>query len=78
MNLHLARYLDRWGGLGLAWLLWFGGRVVGLLQGRRIVPPLLATTPQEPEPVAAPRRVLAIKFYGLGNIAMILPTLQAM
>jgi ADP-heptose:LPS heptosyltransferase len=26
----------------------------------------------------APRRILAIKFYGLGNIAMILPTLQAL
>jgi len=78
MNLHLARYIDRWGGLGLAWLLWFGGRVAGALQGRRVVPPLLATTPQSPDPLPPPRRVLAIKFYGLGNIAMILPTLQAM
>ncbi|MFM7144234.1 MAG: glycosyltransferase family 9 protein, partial [Alphaproteobacteria bacterium] len=78
MNLHLARYIDRWGGLGLAWVLWLGGRVAGALRGRRIVPPLLATTPQSPELPPPPRRVLAIKFYGLGNIAMILPTLQAM
>jgi ADP-heptose:LPS heptosyltransferase len=41
------------------------------------VPPLLATTPQDPAAcVRAPRRVLGIKFYGLGNIVMILPTLR--
>jgi ADP-heptose:LPS heptosyltransferase len=38
---------------------------------------LSTTPPREPAP-PAPRRVLAIKFYGLGNIAMILPTLQAL
>lgn len=79
MNLRLARYIDRWVGLAICYVLWLAARVQGWLTGRTIVPPLLATTPDEPtERAAAPRRVLAIKFYGLGNIAMILPTLQAL
>jgi heptosyltransferase-3 len=79
MNLHLARYIDRWVGLGVCFALWLWGRVVGATSGRRVVPPLLGTTPPSSgDPPVAPRRVLAIKFYGLGNIAMILPTLHAM
>ena len=79
MNLHLARYIDRWIGLGVCFVLWLAGRGLGVLGGGNSVPGLLATTPPMPgrEP-APPRRVLAIKFYGLGNIAMILPTLEAM
>ncbi len=79
MNLHLARYIDRWVGLGVCFALWLVGRLLGRVRGVPGVPDLLATTPPRPglEP-AAPRRALAIKFYGLGNIAMILPTLQAM
>ena len=72
MNLRLARYIDRWIGLGACFLLWVVGRLLGA------VPPLRATTPPGDNPVRRPRRVLAIKFYGLGNIAMILPTLAAM
>lgn len=71
MNLRLARYIDRWGGLGICFVLWAVARCFGR------VPPLFATTPPESR-VAPPRRVLAIKFYGLGNIAMILPTLAAL
>ena len=79
MNLRLARYIDRWVGFAICFVLWLGARVRGWLGGTEIVPPLLATTPADPaHAVAPPRRVLAIKFYGLGNIAMILPTLQAM
>lgn len=79
MNLRLARYIDRWVGLAICFALWLVARVQGWLVGRTLVPPLLATTPADPANRAAqPRRVLAIKFYGLGNIAMILPTLQAM
>ena len=37
-----------------------------------------ATTPPGQGPVHLPRRVLAIKLYGLGNIAMLLPVLQAL
>lgn len=79
MNLRLARYIDRWVGLAICFALWFAARVHGWLVGRTFVPPLLATTPADPAAaILPPRRVLAIKFYGLGNIAMILPTLQAM
>lgn len=79
MNLRLARYIDRWVGFAICFALWLVARVQGWLGGREIVPPLLATTPADQDrTVAPPRRVLAIKFYGLGNIAMILPTLQAM
>jgi heptosyltransferase-3 len=79
MNLRLARYIDRWVGLAICFVLWLAARVHGALVGQTFVPPLLATTPADPAATALPpRRVLAIKFYGLGNIAMILPTLQAM
>jgi lipopolysaccharide heptosyltransferase II len=79
MNLRLARYIDRWVGLAICYLLWLAARLQGRLTRRELVPPLLATTPQDPAAcVRAPRRVLGIKFYGLGNIAMILPTLHAM
>ncbi|MBY0275912.1 glycosyltransferase family 9 protein [Candidatus Binatia bacterium] len=79
MNLRLARYVDRWVGLAICFVLWLVARARGALTGRHTVPPLLATTPDDPADRAAPpRRVLAIKFYGLGNIAMILPTLQAL
>lgn len=78
MNLHLARYIDRWVGLLVCALLWAVGRLRGAWTGRTLVPPLLATTPQTPGGPPPARRVLAMKFYGLGNIAMILPTLRAM
>lgn len=77
MNLRVARYIDRWVGFAVCLALWSVGRLWTLLRGRVHVPGLLATTPPSDVPPAAPRRVLAIKFYGLGNIAMILPTLQA-
>lgn len=75
MNLRLARYIDRWGGLGICFALWAVARV---LTAGRAVPALLATTPPDGNAPSKPRRILGIKFYGLGNIAMILPTLEAM
>jgi heptosyltransferase-3 len=78
MNLRVARYIDRWVGFAVCLALWSVGRAWTLLRGRPHVPGLLATTPPGDTPPPAPRRVLAIKFYGLGNIAMILPTLQAL
>lgn len=74
MNLRLARYIDRWVGLGVCFILWLLARLV---TGGRAVPGFLATTPPGELP-RSPGRILAIKFYGLGNIAMILPTLEAM
>jgi len=74
MNLHAARYIDRWAGVAVH----LGLHAVGRAAGRRL-PPLGATTPPSAGRTwAPPRRVLAIKFYGLGNIVMILPTLAAL
>lgn len=78
MNLRVARYIDRWVGFAICLGLWAIGRAWTLLRGRTHVPGLLATTPPGEESLPPPRRILAIKFYGLGNIAMILPTLQAL
>jgi heptosyltransferase I len=77
MNLVAARYIDRWVGVAAHLGLYAAGRAVA--PGRSRLPPLGATTP----PVAgrtwaAPARVLGIKFYGLGNIVMLLPALHAL
>src|SRR5439155_20375112 len=70
MNLHAARYIDRWAGVAAHLAL----RAVGRVAGRRL-PPLGSTTPPSVGRTwARPRRVLAIKFYGLGYIVMILPS----
>jgi ADP-heptose:LPS heptosyltransferase len=47
--------------------------------GRRL-PPKKATTPPNPAvaPIAAPRRILTIKTYGLGNVAILMPVLARM
>lgn len=71
MNLRIARYIDRWLGLFICFGLWAISRALGRL------PALGATTPPEDGPLKRPRRVLGIKFYGLGNIAMILPTVAS-
>jgi ADP-heptose:LPS heptosyltransferase len=71
MNLHVARYVDRWLGLPLCLALYALARLLG-----RRLPPLGATTPPPSVPPPRPRRVLGIKFYGLGNIVMILPALR--
>lgn len=73
MDLILARYVDRWGGPPLTRLL----RSAARLRGERL-PSLRATTPPSAGPLAPPRRVLAMKFYGLGNIALVLPVLDAL
>ena len=71
MNLHVARYVDRWLGLPLCLTLWALARALG-----RRLPAIGALTPPSGAPPARPKRVLGIKFYGLGNIVMILPTLH--
>ena len=77
MNLNYARYVDKWVGLAICLVLFAFDRTVGRLFGRSI-PPLFATTP--PADGAAPRtprRILCMKFYGLGNMVMLLPVLAA-
>lgn len=72
MDLILARRIDRWIGPPLTRAL----RGMARLRGERL-PPAGARTPAAAL-LAAPRRVLAMKFYGLGNVALILPVLQAL
>ena len=74
MNLDAARYIDRWFGFAVH----LGLHGVAQARGRHL-PPLRATTPPLPgRTPAAPRRLLGIKFYGLGNIVMLCPTLHAL
>ncbi|MFQ5668419.1 MAG: glycosyltransferase family 9 protein [Candidatus Binatia bacterium] len=73
-----ARPIDTWVGLVICALLFGWSRIRSLFDGPRL-PPMRATTPPIPGTSAAlPRRVLGIKFYGLGNIVMLLPALQAL
>jgi len=78
VSMNLARRVDTWGGLVICALLFGLSRIAALFGGRRL-PPMRATTPPVPgAPAPRPRRVLAIKFYGLGNIVMALPVVQAL
>lgn len=70
-----SRPLDTWGGLLICWVLAMWARLRSVLGGPYLAP-LRATTPPHDGPLPLPRRVLAMKFYGLGNIAMLLPVLQ--
>ncbi len=78
LDLNAARRVDTWAGLAICAVLFAYSRVRALFGGRRLAP-LWATTPPLPgAPAIRPRRVLAIKFYGLGNIVMLLPVIQAL
>ena len=78
LDLQRARYADNWGGLAISGLLFAWSRARSLLGGPP-QPALRATTPPAPAGSAPqPRRILAIKFYGLGNIVMLLPVLGAL
>ena len=73
-----GRGVDRWVGLFLCLVLFAFSRVRSAL-GRFSQPTMRATTPPQPgETPPAPQRILAIKFYGLGNIALLLPVLGAL
>jgi heptosyltransferase-1 len=77
MDLNAARQIDKWLGLGLCLVFWLWDRTLGRLWGRHI-PSLRATTPPTPGAgVITPRRILCMKFYGLGNMVMLLPVLAA-
>src|SRR3989442_11320353 len=79
MDLRAARYIDKWVGLGICAALFAFERTTGPLRGRQIAPRRATTPPplrRPPRP--APRRILAIKFYGLGNVVMLLPVIQAL
>ncbi len=70
-----SRPLDTWGGLLICGVLALWARLRAVLGGPPLAP-LRATTPPRGDALPLPRRVLAMKFYGLGNIAMLLPVLQ--
>jgi len=76
-NFNLARRIDRRLGVVLCLLLFLWERVRGWLTGRPSVPSFLATTPPHGTSIPAPRRILGIKFYGLGNAVMLVPLLAA-
>ena len=73
MDLIFARHVDRLAGPPLTTVL----RAAARLRGERL-PSLRATTPPVAGPLPAPRRLLAMKFYGLGNIALVLPVLETL
>jgi ADP-heptose:LPS heptosyltransferase len=79
IDMNVARRLDSWGGLALCGLLYAYARVRAALTGGPALPPMRATTPPAPGRVPkSPKRILAIKFYGLGNMVMVLPAIQAL
>src|SRR5215475_14068692 len=77
MDLNIARYVDKWVGLAVCLFLFAIDRLLAPFTGRR-VPPLFSTTPpRDDAPPPRPRRILCMKFYGLGNAVMLLPVLEA-
>lgn len=79
IDMNLARRLDTWVGLALCILLYVWARLRAALGRGPALPPVRATTPPRPGRVPErPRRILAIKFYGLGNMVMVLPSVRAL
>ena len=79
LDINVARRIDTWGGLVICAVLFALSRLRSLVSGHRQLPPMRATTPPVPgAPPLRPQRILAIKFYGLGNIVMALPVMQAL
>jgi lipopolysaccharide heptosyltransferase II len=78
IDMGLSRRIDTWAGLVLCALLFAVARIRARLGGLP-QPALRATTPPRGDaPLPRPRRVLAIKLYGLGNVTMIVPVLDAL
>ena len=78
IDMALGRRIDAWAGLAICALLYGASRLHARLGGPP-QPPLGAPTPPVAgAPLPPPRRVLAIKLWGLGNVAMILPVLDAL
>ena len=78
IDMGLSRRIDTWAGLVLCALLYVVARLRARLGGHP-QPALRATTPPVADaPLPRPRRVLAIKLYGLGNVTMIVPVLDAL
>ena len=77
MDLNLARYVDKWVGLVICLVLFTWERLTRGWHGRAIRSLLSTTPPGLDEPPIVPRRILCMKFYGLGNAVMLIPVLEA-
>ena len=78
IDMNVGRKIDTWVGPVLLALLFAVSRLRARMGGPA-QPSQLSTTPPDPDTERLePKRVLAIKLYGLGNIAMILPALEAL
>ncbi len=77
MDLNLARYVDKWVGLAICLVLFAWERLTRPWHGRDVRSLLSTTPPALDEPPIAPRRILCMKFYGLGNAIMLIPVLEA-
>lgn len=76
MDLNFARYIDKWVGLAICLVLFAWERLTRSWHGRPIRSLLSTTPPGLDEPPIAPRRILCMKFYGLGNAIMLIPVLE--
>jgi len=76
VDMGVSRRIDSWVGLLLCALLYLFARIRSRLGGPAH-PDMRATTPPGRSQLHVPRRLLAIKLYGLGNIAMLLPVIGA-
>jgi ADP-heptose:LPS heptosyltransferase len=77
MDLNLARYVDKWIGLAICLVLFGWERATKAWHGRPIRSLLSTTPPGLDEGPIVPRRILCMKFYGLGNAVMLIPVLEA-
>jgi ADP-heptose:LPS heptosyltransferase len=77
MDLNLARYVDKWVGLAICLVLFAWERLTRPWHGRDVRSLLSTTPPGLDEPPIEPRRILCLKFYGLGNAIMLIPVLDA-
>ena len=76
----LARFIDTWGGLAICAVFYLHARLASWRSAGPGLPARRATTPPNASvaPLSKPQRILAIKTYGLGNVAILLPVLASM
>ena len=77
MDLNLARYVDKWVGLAICLVLFAWERATRSWHGRDVRAMHSTTPPALDDVPIAPRRILCMKFYGLGNAVMLIPVLEA-
>jgi len=78
IDMGLGRRIDAWLGLVVCALLYGVARLHARLGGPALAPWGAPTPPRADAPAPQPRRVLAIKLWGLGNLVMIVPVLDAL